>query len=147
MVTLSDTSVSLSSLIATMDMNASRSVRYTFGNWLQSKMDDRGWNKSEAAKALGVSPVTIGRWLKGRKPEAALVERVADVFVTDYDFLATMVGYRPRELMVGLDPLSDKARLMSKLQRVSLADVTRVRVLDSLLDGMLEDDVKAKREG
>ncbi len=40
------------------------------------------------------------------------------------------------------DPLSDKAELMGKLQRVSLADSTRVMVLRALLGGMLEEDVK-----
>ena len=73
-----------------------------------------------------------------------MIDRIADVLVIDYDLVATKAGYRPPVFQE--DPTTDKARLMSKLQRVSLADVTRVRVLDSLLDGMLEDDVKAKRK-
>ncbi|CAN0495968.1 unnamed protein product, partial [Phaeothamnion confervicola] len=77
-----------------------------FGTWLQSKITERGWTHREAAQHLGIGHATVSRWVKGRRPEAALLERVADVFVTDYDYVATLAGIRPPEL---LDETSDLA--------------------------------------
>lgn len=65
--------------------------------------------------------MTISRWLRGRKPEAELLERLADVLVVDYDYLATMVGYRPRELLQ-LDPDSPEAQLLPYIRAIDWTD-------------------------
>ncbi len=70
-----------------------------FRLWLADQLRVRGWNRADAAKRIGVDPSTISRWLNGdRLPSPELVERIADVLVVDYDFVATKAGYRPREL-------------------------------------------------
>lgn len=95
-------------------------------------MDDRGWNKADAGKALGVSPVTIGRWLKGRPPEAALLERISDVLVADFDFLASMTGYRPKELSLDVDPNSPEGQLVPLIRKIDWTDRDLVGIKSQL---------------
>ena len=46
-------------------------------NYIKKELNDRGWTKAEFAKKLGVSEVTVGRWLNGtRTPKITDVENM-----------------------------------------------------------------------
>lgn len=144
MATLYYRSAMPSSLITNMNTNKSRSATASFGTWLHSKISERGWTQAEAAKQLGVSPPTVGRWLKGRTPEAAYLERVADVFVSDYDYVATLAGVRPRELLE-IDPSSHTAELMPYIEEIDWeTNPERFTAIKAQLQTYLDADRKAK---
>lgn len=100
-----------------MEKNASGRESVRFGEWLMHQIRDRGMNQSEFAKRVGVGTSTVSRWVNGRKPEADLIDAIADVLVLDYDLVATKAGYRPRELLE-LDPDSATARLMPLIEQI-----------------------------
>jgi transcriptional regulator with XRE-family HTH domain len=88
-----------------------------FGSWLANQIRARGMNQAEFAIALGVGTSTVSRWVNGRVPEAALLEKIADVLIVDYDVVATKAGYRPKELLQ-VDPNSPEARLLPLIRQV-----------------------------
>jgi len=100
-------------------MNTTRNqpVQQTFGTWLAGKLREFDWNHTEAAEKLGVTKMTVGRWVAGRVPEAKYLERISDVFVTDYDYVATLAGLRPRELMLEVDPESPEGQLVPLIRK------------------------------
>lgn len=86
-------------------MNSLRTGRTNpaFGAWLLGEIQAAGMSRAEFAKKVGVSHVTVGRWINGRVPDAGYIDPIADVLVLDYDKVATKAGYRPRLPMEGLD--------------------------------------------
>ncbi|MGB3329185.1 MAG: helix-turn-helix transcriptional regulator [Thermomicrobiales bacterium] len=116
-----------------------------FGTWLQSKLTERGWTQREAAKHLGVGHATVGRWLNGRRPEAVLLERIADIFVADYDYVATLAGVRPRELL-NIDPDSATARLMPLIEQIDWESRPgRIEEMEAELRYMVDMDRKRRQ--
>ena len=99
-----------------MDAKVSRGHSPAFGSWLASQLRGRDLNQSEFAARLGVSQSTISRWINGRIPEATLLDRIADVLVLDYDFVATKAGYRP--LIHEVSPDSREARAAHLVTRI-----------------------------
>ena len=55
----------------------------------------QGWNQTQLAKAVGVSPPTIGRWLKG--------ENLPDTNSNNFKSLARVTGGTARSLLDYLD--------------------------------------------
>lgn len=111
-----------SSLITYMDVKRNQPVESAFGTWLESKMNNFGWTRTETAKKLGVTKMTVGRWVNGRVPEASYIERIADVFLADYDLVATKAGYRPRELILEVDPESAEGQLVPIIRQIAWDD-------------------------
>lgn len=115
-----------------------------FAGWLDKQRLRHRWTQAEMARQIGTSPGRVSEWLSGKRlPSKKNVERIADILGYPARDVAVYAGLIPDE--EELDPLSDKVELLGKLQRVSLADETRVMVLRSLLDGMIEDDVRRRR--
>lgn len=128
-----------------MEKNASARGHERFGEWLMREIRDRGMNQSEFAKRVGVGTSTVSRWVNGRKPEADLIDAIADVLVLDYDLVATKAGYRPRELLE-LDPDSATARLMPLIEQIDWdARPGRLEGLEFELRQMIEWD-RMKKE-
>lgn len=129
-----------------MSTDQSHEPNMAFGTWLQLKMDDRGWTQREAAEKLGVTHVTVGRWLRGRTPDAKFLERIADVFVADYDYVATLAGVRPKELLE-IDPDGATARLMPLIEAVDWdSNPERLPALESQLRMYLDWDRKNREK-
>lgn len=103
--------------ITTMYETSSNRSGVAFGVWLRGAFASRGMNQSEFARKIGVAHGTVSRWVNGRIPEAALIERIADVLVLDYDVVATKAGYRPRELLE-IDPDSPEAKLLPYIRAI-----------------------------
>jgi len=105
-----------------MERTSSRSAPEGFGAWLLSQIKARGMNQTEFAAKVGVKHPTVSRWVSGRRPEAELIERIADVLVLDYDFVATKAGYRPRELTLEVDPESPEGQLVPLIRKMRWTD-------------------------
>ncbi len=103
-----------------MDAKRNPPVQSAFGSWFESKMKDFGWNRTETATKLGVTKMTVGRWVNGRVPEASYIERIADVFLVDYDLVATKAGYRPPDFRV--DPDSAEGQLVPIIRQIAWDD-------------------------
>lgn len=102
-------------------------------------------NQTEFAQRVGVAHGTVSRWINGRIPEAALIERIADVLVLDYDVVATKAGYRPRELL-NVDPDSPTARLAPLIEQIDWASRPgRLEEVEAEYRFMIESDRKRKR--
>ena len=108
--------VTASSRIDTMKTRHTyRKQSKTFGDWLMRQIERRGMKKAHFADAIGVSRTTVGRWVEGRVPEASFIDKISDVLVLDYDYVAEQAGYRPHieddaleDIHVRLDPLLRK---------------------------------------
>lgn len=79
-----------------------------------------GMNQKQFAEAIGVSQTSVSRWIKhGDRPKAEHLEAMSDVLVIDYDFLITKAGYRPRELMLQVDPKSPEGILVPWIRKIA----------------------------
>ena len=120
-------------------MNMERTGRTTteFGARLLREIEAAGMSRAEFARKVGVSHVTVGRWINGRIPEATLIDAIADVLVLDYDLVAEWAGYRPRLPREHLDSIH--TRLDPRLRKVQWSE-SRYRMVEAILDQMLADD-------
>lgn len=117
----------------------------TFGAWLDRQLRLRNMNQTEFAERLGVSPSTVSRWVKGRVPEAVLLERVADVLVVDYDLVATQAGVRPAGID-SVDPDSPEAVLLAVIRRIDWKrDPRRLKAIERQLRWLIEEDQEEKQ--
>ena len=73
----------------------------TFGAWLQSKIDRRGWNARDLAAAMGIAPQTVYRWLGDeRTPDPPYCRRIADALGLHPDEVFAAAGHRPLDVPV-----------------------------------------------
>jgi len=65
-----------------------------FGKWLSDQMAREGYNVVGLAKLVGVSHVTIGKWMHGKTtPRASNVRKLAQVFRIDpVDVYRALIG-------------------------------------------------------
>jgi len=134
----------VSSILTGMNgSDAKRNMR-GFGAWLAREMRDQGYSQARMASAVGVSQGTISKWVRGTTPEAAYLERVADVLVADLDYLLALNGYRPAELQ-RIDPESPEGRLLPLIRQVDWeARPTRLAELENDLRFMINIDRKQR---
>jgi transcriptional regulator with XRE-family HTH domain len=74
----------------------------------------------------------VSRWLQGRRPDPASLERVASALGVDLDALLTLAGHRPRS------PRDDDpwvASLVAKVRQVTWTP-ERFLIVDALLDDL-----------
>lgn len=62
-------------------------IQKTFGDRLQSLLNERGLSKSDLARHLNVLPSTISRYTHGRIPDAETLDRIARFFGVTVDYL------------------------------------------------------------
>lgn len=61
-------------------MQGKSETNVSFGEKLAELIRGRGMNNVSMAKAIGVSHVAVGNYVKGRVPKAAILQRIADFF-------------------------------------------------------------------
>jgi transcriptional regulator with XRE-family HTH domain len=101
-----------------------------FPGWLRQELTRREWRQADFARATGVDVSMISRWLHGRRPDPASLERVAQTLGLDLDGLLSMAGYRQQ-------PRNDDPRIATLVAKVRQVEWTPERFL--IVDALLED--------
>ena len=100
-------------------------------DWMRQEMTRRAWRQADFARAAGVDVSMVSRWLRGRRPEPASLERIAAALGVDVDALLTMAGHRPRS------PHDDDPWVATLVTKVRQVRWTPERFL--LVEAMLDD--------
>ena len=103
----------------------------SFGEWVREEMRRREWRQADFARATDVDVSMVSRWLHGRRPDPASLERVALALGADLDALLTLAGHRPRS------PRDDDPQVASLVAKVRQVRWTPERFL--IVDALLED--------
>ena len=100
--------------------------------WLREEMRRREWRQADFARAAGIDVSMVSRWLRGRRPDPASLERVATALGMDLDALLTLAGHRPRT------PRDDDPRVAALVAKIRQVQWTpeRFLILDALLDDL-----------
>jgi transcriptional regulator with XRE-family HTH domain len=98
---------------------------------MRQEMARRAWRQADFARAAGVDVSMVSRWLRGRRPETASLERIAAALGVDVDALLTMAGHRPRS------PHDDDPWVATLVTKVRQVRWTPERFL--LVEAMLDD--------
>jgi len=96
------------------------------------EMRRREWRQADFARAAGVDVSMVSRWLQGRRPDPASLERVASALGVDFDALLTLAGHRPR---LSRDDDPRVAALVAKVRQVTWTP-ERFLIVDALLDDL-----------
>lgn len=104
------------STIAYMSAERSENGSSGFGPWLKSQILSRQMTQNEFAKAVGVSPTSVSRWIAGDQPKGGYIDYIADVLRLPYDLVATKAGYRPA--IEEVPPDSREARAAHLVTRI-----------------------------
>jgi transcriptional regulator with XRE-family HTH domain len=102
-----------------------------FSAWLREEMQRREWRQADFARATDIDVSMVSRWLQGRRPDPASLERVADALGAELDILLTLAGHRPRA------PHDDDPRTASLVAKIRQVTWTPERFL--IIDAMLDD--------
>ena len=104
----------------------------SYSAWMLEEMRRREWRQADFARAAGVDVSMVSRWLQGRRPDPASLERVASALGVDLDALLTLAGHRPRS------PRDDDPRVASLVAKVRQVTWTpeRFLIVDALLDDL-----------
>lgn len=104
----------------------------SFIEWMQEEMRRREWRQADFARAADVDVSMVSRWLHGRRPDPASLERVAAALGVDFDALLTLAGHRPRS------PRDDDPRVAALVAKVRQVTWTpeRFLIVDALLDDL-----------
>jgi transcriptional regulator with XRE-family HTH domain len=102
-----------------------------FSAWLREEMQRREWRQADFARATDIDVSMVSRWLQGRRPDPASLERVAEALGADLDALLTLAGHRPRS------PRDDDPRTASLVAKIRQVTWTPERFL--IVDAMLDD--------
>ena len=117
--------------------NIDRSSLKTLGAWLEKKCQEEHLSYRKVGEKAGVSHATIADIIKGNRPSAATVKKLAEAFSGDgghqrvalEDFLLSLCGYRSEgEEGEISEPL---ARLMDKLSGFS---ETQLEIMERFAD-------------
>ena len=104
----------------------------SYKEWMLAEMRRREWRQADFARAAGVDVSMVSRWLNGRRPDPASLERVAVALGVDLDGLLTLAGHRPRS------PRDDDvwtATLVAKVRQVRWTP-ERFLIVDAVLDDL-----------
>ena len=102
-----------------------------YSAWLRQEMQRRAWRQADFARATDIDVSMVSRWLQGRRPDPASLERVAEALGADLDALLTLAGHRPRA------PHDDDPRTASLVAKIRQVTWTPERFL--IVDAMLDD--------
>lgn len=103
----------------------------SYGAWMREEMRRREWRQADFARATEIDVSMVSRWLQGRRPDPASLERVAEALGVDLDTLLTLAGHRPRT------PRDDDPRVAALVAKVRQITWTPERYL--IVDAMLDD--------
>jgi transcriptional regulator with XRE-family HTH domain len=103
----------------------------SFQAWMQEELRRREWRQADFARAAGIDVSMISRWLRGRRPDPASLERIAMALGVDLDTLLTLAGHRPRS------PRDDDPRVATLIAKVRQVTWTAERFL--IVDALLDD--------
>lgn len=114
----------------------------SFIQWAREEMRRREWRQADFARAAGVDVSMVSRWLRGRRPDPASLERVAEALGADLDLLLTLAGHRPRT------PRDDDPRVASLVAKVRQVTWTpeRFLIVDALLDDLRQRSTRVPIE-
>jgi len=104
----------------------------SYSAWMLAEMRRRKWRQADFARAAGLDVSMVSRWLHGRRPDPASLERVAVALGVDLDTLLTLAGHRsptPR------DDEPRTATLVAKVRQVNWT-AERFLIVDALLDDL-----------
>src|SRR5215212_7617386 len=107
------------------------SAEASYSAWMLEEMRRREWRQADFARAAGVDVSMVSRWLQGRRPDPASLERVASALGIDLDTLLTLAGHRPRS------PRDDDPWVASLVEKVRQVTWTTERFL--IVDALLDD--------
>ena len=93
------------------------SAEPSYSAWMLEEMRRREWRQADFARAAGVDVSMVSRWLQGRRPDPASLERVASALGVDLDALLTLAGHRPRS------PRDDDPRVAALVAKVRQVEV------------------------
>jgi transcriptional regulator with XRE-family HTH domain len=99
---------------------------------LREEMRRREWRQADFARAADVDVSMVSRWLRGRRPDPASLERVATALGVDLDALLTLAGHRPPTVR---DDDPRVAALVAKIRQVQWTP-ERFLIVDALLDDL-----------
>jgi transcriptional regulator with XRE-family HTH domain len=107
------------------------SAEPSFPSWMRQEMARREWRQADFARAAEVDVSMISRWLRGRRPDPASLERIAAALGVDGDALLTLAGHRPPS------PQDDDPWVATLVTKVRQVRWTPERFL--LVEAMLDD--------
>ena len=102
-----------------------------FPDWLRQELMQRTWRQADFARATGVDVSMISRWLHGRRPDPASLERIAASLGLDLDGLLAIAGYRQQRR----DEDPRVATLAAKVRQIEWTP-ERFLIVDALLDDL-----------
>jgi transcriptional regulator with XRE-family HTH domain len=104
----------------------------SYSDWMRDEMRRREWRQADFARAAGIDVSLVSRWLRGRRPDPASLEKVAAALGIDLDALLTLAGHRPPA------PRDDDPRVASLVAKVRQVRWTpeRFLIVDALLDDL-----------
>jgi transcriptional regulator with XRE-family HTH domain len=112
-----------------------------FGKWLFAQMQGAGYTQKQLGHLLGISDAQVNRIVHAeRKPSLEVVDKSAQLFRADANFLREMAGYPTIEATVPMRPLVLQA--VRVLNRLSLE---RLRLALRMLQAMDHDEDPAAR--
>ena len=109
-----------------------------FREWLLDQLASRDWRQADLARAIGVDPSQVSRWINGKDvPSAPNAIRLADALGADRDFVLDLTGHRP---LPQLPPdLSDPRVLFFAAHAKALTD-EEWAVIRSLIEQFTRDE-------
>lgn len=122
-------------------MTGKSEVRSEFAHWLRGAAHDAGYTQKQLGHLLGISDAQVNRILQAnRRPGLSVVDKCAQLFNADANFLREMAGYPTIEATVPLRPLVLQAvRVLNKLS------LDRLRLALKMLSAMDNDENPANR--
>lgn len=112
-----------------------------FGRWLFAQMQAAGYTQKQLGHLLGIGDAQVNRIVHAeRKPSLEVVDKSAQLFRADANFLREMAGYPTIEATVPMRPLVLQA--VRVLNRLSL---DRLRLALKMLQAMDNDEDPAAR--
>lgn len=103
-----------------------------FSAWLREEMQRREWRQADFARATNIDVSMVSRWLQGRRPDPASLERIAEALGEELDMLLTLAGHRPR---AAHDDDPRTASLVAKIRQVTWTP-ERFLIIDAMLDDL-----------
>lgn len=68
----------------------------TLRDWLLDRLGERMWSRAELARAVGVDPSQITRWINGKDvPRRENCVRLADILAVHPNYVLALAGHEP----------------------------------------------------
>jgi transcriptional regulator with XRE-family HTH domain len=112
--------------------------REPFARWLREQLALYRLTQSEFEDQLGFSQGMCSHWVNAkRSPSPRTLQKIAEFFGVNMDFLLTLAGYREATPEIG-DELDPRLQVMAKVQRIHW-DERSLRYIMSFLDNLIAE--------